>query len=465
MHLGGRMQGARLARRTRLLLLGAFGSIAGLLLVAQVLSYVHRRDVELDIDEIERNSFASIRLVQRIGLDVEHEQTLIDQHIIENDPAPMRRIELRIAAVRSDLATAARSYIPLVTYPGEATAWAQLSEDTAEVDRRTIPALELSRQNKDREARETMTAIQPLFDAVDRDVEELVAINQREVQRSARRVRELRATEVLRRAVLGGATILLTLLTGLGVARLISRKETALRRYAMLLEERNRELDAFAGRVAHDLRGSLGTISLAASVQAERYPNEGTPTTILQKGIAQMTTLIDDLLGLSRVGARMADAVARIDFVASSVEEDLRPMVNGVKGTLHVDVAPASVQGSEGLLRQVLWNLGENAVKYRRLDVPLAVEIDGRRTGGAYELQLSDNGSGMSPDEVRHACEPFFRGHQDRPVPGTGLGLAIVRRIVEASGGTLSIDSQRGRGTAFVMRLRLGKALERQEPV
>jgi signal transduction histidine kinase len=111
------------------------------------------------------------------------------------------------------------------------------------------------------------------------------------------------------------------------------------------------------------------------------------------------------------------------------------------------------VRCNPGLLRQLLWNLGENAVKYRRPDAPLSVEVRGRRVGGAYELRLSDNGAGMSPDEVRQAFEPFFRGEGVRDTPGTGLGLSIVKRIVDACGGTISLESALGSGSTFVITL------------
>jgi signal transduction histidine kinase len=107
-----------------------------------------------------------------------------------------------------------------------------------------------------------------------------------------------------------------------------------------------------------------------------------------------------------------------------------------------------------------LWNLGENAVKYRRPEVQLLVQIRGRATPNAYELSVSDNGMGMSPSVARQAFQPFFRGKQTASTPGTGLGLSVVKRVIEASGGTVSIDSEPGRGTTFKIQLPLpaGKA-------
>src|SRR5262249_29875814 len=96
-----------------------------------------------------------------------------------------------------------------------------------------------------------------------------------------------------------------------------------------------------------------------------------------------------------------------------------------------------------------------NAVKYRRSGVQLEVEIRGRIAHRTYELTVSDNGTGMSTLEVQHAFEPFFRGEQVRSTPGTGLGLSIVKRVVETTGGSVSVDTIPARGTTFKIRLPL----------
>ena len=76
----------------------------------------------------------------------------------------------------------------------------------------------------------------------------------------------------------------------------------------------------------------------------------------------------------------------------------------------------------EGLLRQLLWNLAQNALKYRRPEVPVRIEIIGRRDGSGYALRVEDDGAGMSPAEVRRAFEPFFRGDAARLCPARAWG-------------------------------------------
>src|SRR5262249_49120866 len=111
------------------------------------------------------------------------------------------------------------------------------------------------------------------------------------------------------------------------------------------------------------------------------------------------------------------------------------------------------VSSNPTLLQQAIWNLADNALNYRRPEVPPEIEMRGWVEGRWYVLRISDNGLGMSTAEVEQAFEPFYRGESSRDRPGTGLGLSIVKRVVEASGGSVSLESQPEVGSSFVLRL------------
>jgi hypothetical protein len=128
-----------------------------------------------------------------------------------------------------------------------------------------------------------------------------------------------------------------------------------------------------------------------------------------------METMIHDLLTLSRVGEQAKGMTSEMTNVAAGAQEDRMSKVEAAGGTLQIDVAPSTVSCNRGLLRQVLWNLGENALKYRRPDVPLRLEIYGHPAANTYELIVSDNGSGRSPWVARQGFEACFRG-KDREV-------------------------------------------------
>jgi signal transduction histidine kinase len=236
-------------------------------------------------------------------------------------------------------------------------------------------------------------------------------------------------------------------LTARWVIRLVRDRERQ-------MHERNRELDAFAGRVAHDLRGPLTKIYLASSMLDHRkiMPEASAP---LRRGVDQMEGIIQDLLTLSRVSALTMTESCQMADVAATLEEDFKSKVESLGGILRIQVAPASVRCNPGLLRQALSNLAENAVKYRRPEVPLVLEVRGRSVSHAYGLSVSDNGTGMSPTDVKQAFEPFFRGEHVTGIPGTGLGLSIVKRAIEANGGSVDVHSALGHGTTINIKLPL----------
>ena len=445
-------------RNTRRMLRAAFGGIAALLLVSQVLGYLRWKAAQDTVAEIEGDALTSVRLIGRMSYDFQRERILIDRHIFEHEAPQMAAIERQIAAVKDDWAAAARDYAPLTNYDGEATAWAALNRDVEIAQQHAAAAIQLSRDNRDSEAAQVLVAAEPVFDAVSRGVQRLVDVNQSAATEAREHAARLEADVLYVLLALAAAILLITLVVGRQLTRLISDNERRLGQQTIELQSKNRELDAFAGRVAHDLRGPLSTINLAASVIAERAPHEAATAAILQRGVTQMTGLVDDLLALSRAGGPSDGAVAHPEVVAAMIEADLRSKVSEAGGTLRVDVQPAEIRCSDGLLRQALWNLGENAVKYRRPDVPPAIALVGRTTTTGYELRVSDNGLGMSTEDTRRAFEPFFRGKRTQAIAGTGLGLAIVRRIVEASGGTVVADSQPDHGTAITLRFPLASA-------
>ena len=440
-------------RRSRSLLMIAFGAVAMLVITAQVVGYLWSRAVGEAIDVVERNALASVGLVQRMALDVQSERIMIDRHIFEHETARMEPLEREVERIRHDYEAAATAYSPLATFTGEAAAWHQLTADIATLAPHVHDALELSRENEDAAAQRTLAGAEPIYDAVMRDVKALVAINQVAAADGVVLVESLQTRVVELRFALAGATLAIVVLLGVWVTRAIHRREAQIESHALELENRNRELDAFAGRVAHDLRGPLNTIKLSGSMLAESAPAETRTGMILQRGVGQMEQLIEDLLELSRLDTQAVGAVAATSAVAAVIEEELGPVVRDAGGTLRVDVAPARVRCSDGLLRQVLWNLGENAVKYRRPEVALELEISGRASDRDYLLQVTDNASGMPPEVARAAFEPFFRGTHPSSIPGTGLGLSIVRRVIEANGGKVTLRSVPGRGTTVELQL------------
>jgi signal transduction histidine kinase len=433
----------------------AFASIALLFGLTDVAALLQMRQVRAQTDRIVTNTLHSIDLVARMGRDIDRERLLVDEHIFEHERVSMARVEAQLEQRTRDFAEAAAAYQPLAVLPGEAALWQRLQTEVQALAVPLAGALVLSRQNRDLDARRAMFDLESRFAAIDRDVSALIQLNHEAAQASLARITSLQRSSLLALALLGLTGILIASLMGSWASRLVWRREAESLRYARALEERNKDLDAFAGRVAHDLRGPLTTINLASARLERRVPEETQASERLRRAVERMEALIEDLLALSRIGSEERQGSCDVSTVVEQVRDDLAGRIESEGATLRLDVAHGQARGSEGLLRQALSNLVENAVKYRRPEALPEVDVVGRPAGHDYQLRVSDNGLGMSPEEAARAFDPFYRAKRAPETPGTGLGLSIVKRVIEASGGSILVESQLGRGTTFVVTLPL----------
>src|SRR5262252_10688228 len=387
---------------------------------------------------------------------IDQKRLLVDAHIFESKPEEMEPLEIRIAQTDADQDKLARAFEPRLKSEGEQALWEKVWDEIVALRQPVQKALDLSRSNRDTEARARMLMVEKRFEVVNQEVSKLIGINREASEQSVDHIHTLQRRTL---AFIGAMTLIVGLLAAFAAVRatrIIRRKDDEIARGALLLEARNRELDAFAGRVAHDLRGPLTTVSLSATRLTHQLSHDERETTYqtLRRGVARMEAIIRDLLVLSRAETMIHEAIAQTSTIAQSLAEELEPQVKGVNGVLRIQMEPASVQCSEGLLHQALWNIGDNAIKYRRHEVPIQIDINGCVVRNLYEFRISDNGSGMPPEVVRRAFEPFFRG-EVQSTAGTGLGLSIVKRVLDAIGGAISIESEVGHGTTFVISVPL----------
>ena len=164
--------------------------------------------------------------------------------------------------------------------------------------------------------------------------------------------------------------------------------------------------------------------------------------------------LIDRLLDVSHLEAGPLDLeVEEMDLVTLTREAaaELREETSRAGSEISLDM-PAPVEGSwdRGRLGQVVTNLLGNAVKYGA-GKPISVSVRGE--DGTAILRVSDQGIGIAPDRKDRVFERFERAVSSRHYGGLGLGLYIVRQIVEAHGGSVSVESEPGKGSVFTVRL------------
>jgi two-component system, sensor histidine kinase and response regulator len=225
------------------------------------------------------------------------------------------------------------------------------------------------------------------------------------------------------------------------------------------LEAANKELEAFAYSVSHDLRAPLRHITsyanfLAGSKSSTLSEKDRQYLDNIFNSTGRMTRLIDDLLAFSRMGT--AD-LRQISIDAQSLLEDVLRQIKPEIGTRHIvwkkNPLPP-LQADPALLRQVFINLLQNAVKYTRMRDPAEIEIGSRtESPGEIIIYIRDNGAGFDMKYASKLFGAFQRLHRQEEFEGTGVGLANVRRIIARHGGRTWAEGKVDAGATFYFSL------------
>jgi len=233
--------------------------------------------------------------------------------------------------------------------------------------------------------------------------------------------------------------------------------EKALRQYAIELEARNEELDAFAHTVAHDLKSPLGLIlGYSEMLEQERDTMSGETLGDLlrttKRTALTMSNIIDELLLLSEL--RHREVQTRPLDMADIVAEAQRRLMGMIEKHRAEIVLPESWPAALGYgpwVEEVWANYLSNAIKYG--GQPPHVELGATsQPDGTVRFWVRDNGPGLTPKEQARLFTPFTRLDQAR-AKGHGLGLSIVRRIVEKLNGQVEVESEVGKGCLFTFIL------------
>jgi PAS domain S-box-containing protein len=248
----------------------------------------------------------------------------------------------------------------------------------------------------------------------------------------------------------------------------VSLDVTAHKLAELALQEADRKKDSFIATLAHELRNPLAPIRNA--VQLLRKGGHEDPQVVwardvIDRQVTQMARLLEDLLDVSRL-TRGEFALRRerisLAAVVEQAVEIAQPLIDehGHALSLELPAAPLHVDGDLTRLGQVFSNLLINAAKYTpsggRLGVTAAA------VGDAIEVRVSDNGIGISAEQLPRLFEMFSQGDSlaERARGGMGIGLSLARGLVEMHGGTIgALSGGVGQGSEFVVRLpRAGEA-------
>jgi light-regulated signal transduction histidine kinase (bacteriophytochrome) len=236
--------------------------------------------------------------------------------------------------------------------------------------------------------------------------------------------------------------------------RLNRELEDRVRSRTAQLEAANKELEAFSYSVSHDLRAPVRHIDGFVKLLEREHPPATDKAAHYLRTIAassqRMATLIDDLLALSRTGrAPLEMRMVQLGPLVEEVIGDLRHDLARRTLEWRVGALPA-VRGDPSLLRVVLQNLLDNAVKYTRREPAALVEVGALRLDeGDTAIYVRDNGVGFDMRYADRLFGVFQRLHRAEDFEGTGVGLATARRVVHRHGGRIWGEGEPGRGACF----------------
>ena len=239
------------------------------------------------------------------------------------------------------------------------------------------------------------------------------------------------------------------------------------------LQRANQDLEQFAYVASHDLQEPLRKLQTFADRLEQRHAHQldDSGREMVQRmraAAARMSTLINDLLTLSRVGRRDLE-LEGVDLATTLAEvtRDLESAIEESGATITAAFLP-TLRADPLQMRQLLQNLIGNSIKYARKGVPPEIEIAATPSGGSgcqgdsgatlerpgwWTIEITDNGIGFDPRYSDQIFVPFQRLHGRFTYGGSGIGLAVCSRIVQRHGGSIRAEGEPGRGARFVVTL------------
>lgn len=215
--------------------------------------------------------------------------------------------------------------------------------------------------------------------------------------------------------------------------------------------------------IFHDLRSPLGNVISSLEVLESSLPENDeamqSVLTIAVRSSRRLSRLVESLLDLGQLEAGQAvlhKTQGSISTLIAEAVEEIHPVAEAKGHMLQFSLEPAGLPAVEmdvDMIRRVLINLLENAVKYTRSGGRISISAD--RTGDKVRVKVSDSGPGIPTTDQQRIFDKFARLQQEGRVKGLGLGLAFCRLAVEAHGGRIWVESQVGQGSTFSFTLPL----------
>lgn len=249
------------------------------------------------------------------------------------------------------------------------------------------------------------------------------------------------------------------------------REQTqALQDALMQAQRANRAKTTFLSNMSHDIRTPMNAIIGFTTIAVSHIDNKEQVEDCLHKVLSSsnhLLSLINDILDMSRIESgkvQIKEQECNISEIMHNLVNIIQPQVKAKQLELFIDtfeVSNEDVIADPLKLNQVFINLLSNAVKYTPAGGTISFRIMQKTTFrhgyGDFKFIIKDNGIGMSSDFVKHIFEPFERESTTtrNGIQGTGLGMSITKNIVEMMDGTISVESEVGKGSVFTVELSL----------
>jgi len=440
-------------------LLIAFGVVAAAFMISTAVAERSDLDIRRAAQRIAGNTSPSIEHLSLLRADLRRITLLgdgdLDAALEGRPPFERKRIDTALSALERDW----NSYRALPSFPQEAELVPAAQQAQADLAT-AIARLEAIERDSDRvQVRAVLEKeLQPAANRLDAAVLRLIDFNAARGGELGRTIGRLGRQSVVNAVVLDAVCLLLTFVAGSLAWRLV-------RRTTALLERRADELEAFAGRVAHDVVGPLSAASLALDLLRRGTASPERAARAIESGragIARAKLIADGLLSFARAGARPEPgAEADVAEVIGAAIKEIAPGQGErerERETLIVSEveSPGMVACNPGVLASLVSNLLRNAVKYAGGVPSPRIVVRARaiaeRHARRVRIEVEDNGPGLPAELGDQAFEPYVRGPNSGQ-PGIGLGLATVKRIADAHGGRVGVRSVPGLGCTFTVDL------------
>jgi signal transduction histidine kinase len=256
-----------------------------------------------------------------------------------------------------------------------------------------------------------------------------------------------------------------------GVARRGLEHRAAALRFSALLHGEAPPTELHLAMLAHRFKAPLVAMRQCVCVVLQGYAGDISPRAkgmieLVAQRADQMIRFVDDWLTLSRLQqGKGIKETKEIDIaeIVKDVVERAKQDPEAEKVSLRCLVGPDMIRADPSSLDELVGNLVDNAVRYTPAGGAVTVEVDSK--ADAVAITVRDTGPGISPEDLEHIFEPFYRGSAQKNIPGTGLGLPIVKRIAERHGGRVEVETALGKGTAFRVFLpRAGRNEAEEKP-